>query len=483
MNLLLRAAAAAALLLPLAVAPATAQNYRGAWGLYGGGIWFSDFNNDGDVDFDVIDLDFFPDGIIIDQFDDTDLGFADLTLDPGWIVGTQGEYWFGSGRFGLRLNGSYTERSLKEEFNDVFFNVEDLFDGDVLTTVLDGDDLLFGDVNTWFADGDLMFRIMRPRRDRVWAPFLSAGAGVAIYNPAGDGTIVLPESNAVWGDATINVVDVNGTPDVIITTDNGGNSETKFQTAFGIGTDILPGWSLGNIGIGLRFELVDHIVWDSPVEPLFGDDDFDPIHNVRLTAGVNGLFGRLFREERVAVVPPPAPPPPPAEEMITVCVIDPALPGGIREISAIYVPSTRDTLVTVNGNRVPLETATSRVMVASDADWFVRGEPLTLTVNGMTTEFVTYGGSRIVEPDDLTLLGTVDGLPVYADADDVRDVAHELERARGARDVRDLEDMLEENEDLRKDLADIEVLYVPVDPVGCVVQPVRRVEEVRKVRG
>ena len=52
MNLLLRAAAAAALLLPLAVAPATAQNYRGAWTLYGGGVWFSDLNNNGDFDLD-----------------------------------------------------------------------------------------------------------------------------------------------------------------------------------------------------------------------------------------------------------------------------------------------------------------------------------------------------------------------------------------------------------------------------------------------
>jgi len=457
MNLLLRAAAAAALLLPLAVAPATAQNYRGAWTLHGGGVWFSDLNNNGDFDLgtltpEQIDV-FFPG---LDPDDLTGASFLDLTLDPGWIAGTQFEVWFGRGRFGLRANGLYTERSFDLDVGDD--NVFDLIDDGI-------GNFTFGDVNTWLLDGDIMIRILTPRRGRTWAPFLSLGAGVAIYNPAGDGGIVLPEANVIW----------NG---------DDGNGKTRFATAFGLGTDILPGWNLGSIGIGLRLEIADHIAWNSPADPLFGDDDFDPVHNVRLTAGVMGLFGRLFPEEVVAVVPPPpAPPAPPAEETISVCVVDPTMPQGIGNVSAIYVPSTRDTLIVVNGQRTPIEQAYDRVVVARETDWFVRGQPLILQVNEHRAEFVTYGGARIIEPTDLAFIGTVDGLPVYADADDVRDIREELRELREAQRTDDIEDILEEREDLREEFEEIEVLYVPLQSVGCVFQPVRRVEEVRKVRG
>src|SRR5690606_20993166 len=52
MHLLLRAAVTAAILLPLAVAPVSAQNCRGAFGIYGGGVWFSDLNDNGDFRID-----------------------------------------------------------------------------------------------------------------------------------------------------------------------------------------------------------------------------------------------------------------------------------------------------------------------------------------------------------------------------------------------------------------------------------------------
>lgn len=432
MNLLFRAVAAAALLLPMLAGPVAAQNYRGAWGVYGGGAWFSDFNNNGDV------------SNLPPEF-----GTADLSLSSGWIAGTQLEYWFGNGRFGIRANGSYTERPFKVEG--------------------DGFDEEFGDVNTWLVDGDILIRLLRPERDRVFAPFLSLGAGVAIYNPAGSGTIVVPESNAIWGDGGL--LD----PD-------GGNSETVFATPFGLGVDILPRWSLGGVALGFRVEIVDHLAWESPAAPIFGDD-FDAVHNVRLTGGVHALFGRLFRERPVAVAPPPPAPPAPAEQAITVCVIDPMLEGGIGEVNAIYVPSTGDTLVIVNGQRVPIEQTARRFRTARDADWYIRGEPLTIAVNGERSEFVTYGGERVVMPRDLALLGTLNGVPVYADADEVQDIMEELEEARKARRDGDLEKILEEREDLREDFEDIEVLYIPTATTGCVFQPVRRVEEVRKVRG
>lgn len=479
MNLLLRAAAAAALLLPLAVAPATAQNYRGAWSLYGGGIWFSDLNNNGDIGVFDIDEVLFEDifGIDRDLVAVDDFGFLDLTLEPGWLVGTQLEYWFGNGRFGIRANGAYTERSFDLE-GDGFLFFNEFFDG---VNLVDGDDLSFGDVNTWLIDGDLMIRILRPERNRVWAPFVSLGAGVAIYNPAGSAPLLIFPANAAFGDFDFVGVDIDNdgiVEDFILETGD-GNSETKFVTAFGLGTDILPGWSLGNIGIGIRLEVADHIAWDSPAEPIFGDDDFDPVHNVRFTAGVLTTFGRLFAEEVVAVAPPPAPPAPPAEEAITVCVIDPNT-YDVGYINAVYMPSTGDTLVVVNGQRTPIMTAYPErsPLYVSTARWYTAGEPLTVHTVGMETEWVTYGGGRVIDPNDLAFLGTVDGTPVYADVDDVRGILDDLESAR----TDNLEDRIESDREIREAFDELEVVYVPLSS-NCVFQPLRRVEEVRKVRG
>ena len=485
MNLLLRAAAAAALLLPLAVAPATAQNYRGAFGIYGGGVWFSDVNRNGDfniLDFDVdgdfIDGDFIfvgDDFILIDNGFFGILSNFDLTLDEGWIAGAQGEYWFGNGRFGLRANAAYTERPFQLDVPGilgglvVIENGGMIIDGEVIdgpviinqALLNGGNSFTFGDVNTWFFDGNLMIRLLRPERDRTWAPFVNLGAGVVHYNPAGEPDVVIPAANAVFN-----------------------NPATRFAGVVGLGTDILPGWRMGRTPLFMRLEVADHIAFDSPADRLIGGDDYDAVHNVRLTLGLHAGFGELFPEAPVAVAPPPAPPAPPApprEEAITVCVIDPALPAGISNVNAIYVPASRDTLVTVEGQRVPLEMATRGVMTASQANWYIQGQPLEIEVNNMSSEFVTYGGARVVQPGDLVHLGNIDGLPVYADAMDVGTMRNDIEtmRRRGA----DLEDILESRSDLRAAFDDIEVLYVPVDAVGCVVQPLRRVEEVRKVRG
>ena len=476
MHLLLRAAATAAILLPLAVAPVSAQNYRGAFGIYGGGVWFSDLNNDGDfiIDGVLFDPDF-DDIIIVDDFFLLDRA-ADLSLDAGWIVGTQLEYWFGNGRFGLRANGSYTERpfDLDRSFLDGII-VDD--DDDIIVDFFRFDDK-FGDVNVWFIDGDLMFRLLRPERNRTFAPYLTLGAGAVIYNPAGSRPVIIPPANAIIGDASL--VDIDDDGDFDLFEVGSGNSETEFALVFGIGTDILPaGFRIGRLPLGLRLELVDHYTFDSPAQPIIGDD-FDGVHNVRLTAGVHALFGRLFPEPVAVVTPPPAPPPPPpppAEEAITVCVVDPQS-AQLREIQAVYRPSTGDTLVQMNGQRVDISTAypTTAPVYARNASWFVTGQPLSFTVMGQRYEWVTFGGTRIIDPDDLVLLGRVNGLPVYADADDVAAV-----RAR-LNGMAELDDMLERDAELRDVVNDLDVVYVAVD-INCVFQPLRRLEEVRKVRG
>ncbi len=89
----------------------------------------------------------------------------------------------------------------------------------------------------------------------------------------------------------------------------------------------------------------------------------------------------------------------------------------------------------------------------------------------------------MIGAEDVAYLGTVNGLPVYADEDEVQDIYEEIEELREAQRDDDLEDILERRDYLREDFDDLEVLYVPLQPVGCVFQPVRRVEEVRKIRG
>ena len=153
---------------------------------------------------------------------------------------------------------------------------------------------------------------------------------------------------------------------------------------------------------------------------------------------------------------------------------------GFRMVSATYMPDTRDTLVTVNGNRVELSTTTGNVVVASNADWFVRGEPLAIGTGNTRMEFVTFGTSRLIEGEDLAYLGTVRGVPVYADRDEVAEVMEDLAELRQAEHGTDLEQILEEQREVRDELDDLGMLYVPLQPTGCVFQPLQRSQEVRK---
>ena len=134
----------------------------------------------------------------------------------------------------------------------------------------------------------------------------------------------------------------------------------------------------------------------------------------------------------------------------------------------------------MNGSDRPFRESIGNVMVASNADWYVRGQPLTMTVGTQKVEFATYGTARTVEASDLAFLGTVNGVPVYADKDEVNDVIEELNELNKAQRGTDLGKLLEEHKDLREDLEDVKVVYVPLYASGCVFQGVQRQEEVRK---
>ena len=119
-------------------------------------------------------------------------------------------------------------------------------------------------------------------------------------------------------------------------------------------------------------------------------------------------------------------------------------------------------------------------MVARNADWYVRGQPLTMTIGDEDVRYLTYQGPRQIEASSLAYLGPVNGYPVYADRDEVADVIDALNSVRAADRSNDLGEILEQREDLRDDLDDLEYLYVPLQPTGCIFQPLQIMEEVRK---
>ena len=165
------------------------------------------------------------------------------------------------------------------------------------------------------------------------------------------------------------------------------------------------------------------------------------------------------------------------------CVIDPAAPNGIRMQTATFREQQRDTVVDVEGQRRPLrEALPANVMVARNAPFVVRGEPLTLTVGRENVRFLPYQSARMIEGTRLVYLGNVNGFPVYADRDEVADVVERINTARAGRTDVELGTLLAgaQNRQARDTITSASFLYVPLDPMGCVFQPIQRQEDVRK---
>ncbi|MGH7474990.1 MAG: outer membrane beta-barrel protein [Longimicrobiales bacterium] len=428
---------AAAVVGVFAAEPGSAQEWRFDLGIYGGGSWYSS------------------------SLDDDQLGqdAEDVKFEPGWQLGTQLGWWLHP-RFGLRANGGYSERPLDQ-----------------------GGEVVAGDINLWDVTGDLMIRL-RPVPEEWFGtetlPYLALGAGVKEINPATnipiengevDGIMFFPEGSQAAGQTFFM------------------DHKTKFQALVGLGADFRF-----RPNMALRLEVGDRI-WDTPIHFLQGDQRFPPgdenignwVHQVYGNLGLQFLFGLAEVVEEVVAPPPPPPapapppPPPPEERNITVCVVDPTTGEfGIRTVSAVYVPSTGDTLVVVNGQRRPLSGTVGTIMLAPQADWYIAGSPMTLTVGRTEAEFVTVGGARQISANDLAYLGNVNGLPVYASRNDVTDLREELADLREARNTNDLEEIFEEEEDVREEFDELDIVYVPLRATDCVFQGLQRVEEVRK---
>jgi hypothetical protein len=313
----------------------------------------------------------------------------DVKFDSGWLLGAQLGFW-ATPTVGLRVNGAYADRP----------------------TVW-GDANVIDHVNLWSGSADLLYRFRQPNTEWMGTemlPYVALGLGAKWIDPAGDAPTCLDSDGE----------DVNCRQFTLIDGANvagpfGLPKQTKLMGLVGLGADVrlAPNFAL-------RLEVNDRIykpeVYAVAADAFTGESIGKTVHEIGAQVGLHLLMG-LSRPEFVSVAPAPAPPPaplpppPPAapvEEAVTVCVVDPSAAGGLRMQSAYYRPATRDTVVMMNGERVPLRNAVGSVMVVRDADWYVRGQPLVLRVGNEKFEYL--GASRVrIEIES-------SAVPVHADA-------------------------------------------------------------------
>ncbi len=455
MRVVTRVAALGVLMLPLATAPAAAQSWKADWNINGGYSHYSSMLRAEDTG--------------LTGATDTDVRFK-----AGGLLGSQLTFWLGP-KIGLRFNGTYADRPVEADN----FTLTD-FAGSGLSHV-----------NLWSGSADLMVRFASPAPEFTKLevlPYLALGAGAKWHNPAGDNyTCNDTQDSKSWNCAPFTIQ--NGT-----TTGNSfalaeGNS---LMGLAGLGAD----WRISRT-IAIRTEIGDRIYKPKlqqlatplvQVGTTFNTADGDnsvakTVNELYGQIGLGFLFG-VARPEAVAIAPAPvAPAPEPvpvvSREATSVCVVDPTAPGGLRMQSA-YLVGGRDTVVVANGVDQPFSTSIGTIPTASNADWYVRGQPLTITVGTGKIEYATYGSSRVIPSTDLAFVGTVNGVPVYADRNDVSTFIGELNDVNTAHPGQDLGITLNDQKTLRTSFDNVKVLYVPMTASGCVFQAVQRQEEVRK---
>jgi hypothetical protein len=456
MKMFNRTALATALMVSAAAAPASAQSWKWDLGFQAG---YSFFTNS--VTSDSLG------GTTGGTNDQSQLKFANKPR----FGGTLG-LWF-TPKVGVRANYKYMSGQLVDESND----------NDILN-----------DINMHSASGDLLFRFHAP--NETWSgtevlPYLAVGLGAKWMNPRGDAQICDdPSENKEWNCAAFAVP---GTNAGVLTL----AEDKTIMGLLGLGADIRF-----SPHMALTLEANDRM-FRPPVARAAatatvntftmtnGDHRISKwTHELGADIGLKFLFGLASAPVIMAPPPPPppapvvvTPPPPPApvENAIQVCVIDPTQPTGLRMQNAIYLPASGDTMVMMNGNRVRLNTTVGNVMVVRNADWYVRGEPLTINVNkDVKMQYSTESGAVQIDAGKLAYLGTANGYPVYANASEVADVSRALGELRAANASRDLGNILDERKDLRDELDDVKYLYVPLQSTGCVFQTFRMLEPVKK---
>ncbi|HUH13813.1 MAG TPA: hypothetical protein VMK65_11910, partial [Longimicrobiales bacterium] len=182
--------------------------------------------------------------------------------------------------------------------------------------------------------------------------------------------------------------------------------------------------------------------------------------------------------------PPAAParPAPPRVDALSICVIDPSAPGGLRMVNALYRAQQRDTVVVAMGDTVAFSREVpTGVTLAPSAAWYTQGEPLVFEFRTAPTraEFLTVGTSRVIT-DGLAYIGRRGGVPVFVSRSDISATRAAWDAALAASADDNLDVILRDHAPLRRAFNDIQVLYVPVQIVGCVFQALQRQEAVIK---
>jgi hypothetical protein len=450
---------AASALVALTALPAEAQTYRWDIGVNGGYSWYSQ---------------------LVDR--DAAAWQSDARFRDGWLVGAQFGLW-PTERLGLRANATFSDRPV----------------WGIPATQIAGQERrnLVEHVNLWSGSGDVLFRMRSPNaawNGTEWLPYVALGLGAKWINPAGDRHTLAVNQTQRSGEAFQTGQD-NG---IAVGMNQGwfGIPEQRVLMGLvGLGTDVrlAPNFAV-------RLELNDRIYRPQLYTTMAGasanqftamnqsESVGRTVHEISGQIGLH-LLGGLRPAPVVAVAPAPPPPaappapapaPAPREDAVMVCVVDPAAPTGLRMQEAVFRHATRDTVVMQGGQAHPLAHTVGTVPVTRDADWFVRGQPLTVTVGTQRLEYVTYETPRLIEAERLAYLGRVNGMPVYADRDQVQRVSPRLTTARQARADHDLAMMLAGDRELRDAIADVRVLYVPTATTGCVFQGVVRQEDIRK---
>lgn len=176
---------------------------------------------------------------------------SETVFEDGWTAGAQLETWVG--RMGMRLTASYAARETEGSARS--FQIA-------------------------AADIGLMIRPLAPRPDRALAPFVAVGAGPVLYRAEADGD---PVGDGSYGDDPV----------------------LRFMLAPSAGVDLLTGSA-----VGLRVEVVDHIVFPSIGESP-ESNGLPRVHNPGVRAA---LQLRMGRTRRPVLVREPEPKPAPRAE-------------------------------------------------------------------------------------------------------------------------------------------------------------------------
>jgi hypothetical protein len=435
--------------------PVQAQSYRfDAGPNVGGSIWTSMLSSD-------------------------ETGAGSVKFTPGWLVGGQATLWAWP-RVGLRANAAYSKRDL------------DVSEGSLVGPANNADALT--GINLLSVTGDVLLRLRQPEeyyRRGEWLPYVALGAGLRWVRPE--------YSNSYLAVDQTNLKYWTGVPYSV----SGGNNRQFFQSRLshimflaGIGSDVRVGRNVAlRLEVGDRFSTPE--IYEvqptgvvSRLNAIRGDENQGSLaHELYGQLGLHLTLGGAGAAPVVVVTPPPPPPPPPQpppppppaprEESVTVCVIDPAAVGGIRTVNAVRIVESGDTLVVRGADRVSLRSTLPTVTLVGNADWYVAGRPLGVTLPRREAAFLATGRGMAMSAGQLILLGQVQGIPVYAERSAVASVATRLEQLNQGGPT-NLVNALRDDAALRTAFEGVRTLYVPAQVSGCVFQPLQLQEEVRK---